>query len=51
MLKQMKELNTDLGDKAEKDGDTSVLDFLQKSDNQFHSAVFDAFYKWKEDMT
>jgi len=27
---------------------SSVLDFLQNSDSQFHSEILDAFYKWKE---
>lgn len=32
-----------------KDVEISVLDFLQKSDSQFHAMVLDAFYKWKEE--
>jgi osmoprotectant transport system ATP-binding protein len=31
------------------DVEISILDFLQKSDSQFHSMVLDAFYKWKEE--
>jgi osmoprotectant transport system ATP-binding protein len=33
------------------DENSSVLDFLQNSNSQFHSIVLEAFYKWKEEKS